>query len=220
MAQSEDFDDVVSGGAAGLDRLREAGLRGLEALTSARQEGLERERERLAAALGEDHPRVKDLSARLDTGRARLRALGAERARAVAVAKADATEWVLHGSVWRADGSPAADLSVALVNRQGQWLRELGFAGTDARGHFELRAPAPPAAVEAHVSVSDRDRAQVFRSDDAVTVAPGRVEYREITLGAGGTRGPVPPEELTTRAAARPGAEPPPETEKKPRRRS
>jgi hypothetical protein len=217
MAQSEDFDDVVSRGTAGLDRLREAGLRGLEAVTVARQAGLEREKGRLAEALGDDDPRVMGLSARLEEGRARLRTLAVERARAGAVVKADSNEWVLHGYVWTADGNPVPNLSVVLVNPQGQWLRELGFAGTDARGYFQLRAPAP-AVVEAHISISDRRRAQVHRSEDTVSLAPGRVEYREVTLGKDGTRGPVPPGGTKPRGGTKPAGPAP--DEKKPRRRS
>lgn len=212
MAQADDFDDALSRGAEGIDRLREAGLRGMEALTVARQASLERERARLAEELGEKDPRVTDVARRIVDGTSRLGALKTEIARAGAVARAGTTEWVLHGYVRSADGAPARDLTVALVNGQGQWLRELGFAGTDARGYFQLRTPAADVP-EAFVRVTDRNRAQVHRSEDPVVVTPGRVEYREISLGTDGTRGPVPPEDVAP-------DEPPPDSEKKSRRRA
>ncbi len=183
-------------------------------LTAARQAGLERERLRFTEVLGRDDPRVKDLDQRLAPGTARLRALKVEIARAGAVVPVAATEWVLHGYVWSADGGPVPDLTPALVDAKGQWLRELGFAGTDGRGYFLLRAAAADVP-EAYVQVTDRKRAQVHRGDEAVAVGPGRVEYREITLGGDRTPGAVPPEDT-----APGGGEPAPDPEKKPRRRS
>jgi hypothetical protein len=214
MAQSDDLAEALSRGTEKVDRLREAGLRGLEVVTAARQAGLERERRRFTEVLGRDDPRVKDLDQRLEHGATRLRALKVEIARAGAVVPVAATDWVLHGYVWSADGSPMPDLTVALVDGKGQWLRELGFAGTDGRGYFLLRAAAADVP-EAYVQVTDRKRAQVHRSDEAVTVGPGRVEYREVTLGGGRTPGAVPPEDT-----APGGGEPAPDPEKKPRRRS
>lgn len=215
MAQSEDFDEALSRGTERVDRLREAGLKGMETVTLARQAGLKRERGRLSEALGAEHPLVKDLTLRMEDGTARLRALKVEIARAgTVVPKAGAAEWVLHGYVWSADGSPGPDLTVALVNGQGQWLRELSFAVTDARGYFQLRAPVA-AALEAFLRVTDRNRAQVYSGKDPVPIIPGRVEYQEILQGTDATRGGVPPEE-----AAPGGPEPTPDSEKKPRRRS
>jgi hypothetical protein len=214
MARSDDFAEALSRGTEKVDRLREAGLRGLEVVTAARQAGLERERRRFTEVLGRDDPRVKDLDQRLEDGATRLRAVKVEIARAGAVVPVGATEWVLHGYIWSADGSAASGLTVALVSGQGQWLRELGFAGTDGRGYFLLRAPAADIP-EAYVQVTDRQRSQVHRSDEAVAVGPGRVEYREVRLGGDRTPGPVPPEDT-----APGGSEPAPDPKKKPHRRS
>jgi hypothetical protein len=106
--------------------------------------------------------------------------------------------------VRKKDLTPAPDLTVALVDAQGQWLRALGFACTDARGYFQLIATvaragaagavAPPSKIEAHIRITDRKRLQLYRGAEAIPISPGGVEYREIVLD-GGAAGCVAPEE-------------------------
>jgi hypothetical protein len=214
MPESDDFKEVLFAVAVKTDALRAAGLRGLGGVTRARQAGLERERGRLSRKLGADHSRVRALSARMEDGVARLRDLTVEVARAETVApRADPGKWVLHGYVRRKDLSPAPDLTVALVDAQGQWLRALGFACTDARGYFQLvatvaggraaGASAPPSKIEAHIRITDRKRVQLYRGEEAVPVSLGGVEYREIVLD-GGAAGCVAPEEEVPGPSPRP----------------
>jgi len=199
MQESEDLQDVLFRAAARADALRAAGLKGLEGVTRARQAGLEREHGRLSSRLGPENPRVRALAARMEDGSARLRDLKVEIARAETVApKAGPAEWVLHGYVWWQDLSPAPDLTVALVDSQGQWVRALGYACTDTRGYFQLVASlgraepageaarlmmsAPPPQFEAQIRISDPNHVQLYRGDEAVPISPGGVEYREIAL--------------------------------------
>jgi hypothetical protein len=205
MPESEDFKDVLFRAAAKADALRAAGLKGLEGVTQARQAGLKREHGRLLGKLGAEHPRTRALAVRMEDSVARLRDLKVEIARAETVAPtAGAAGWVLHGYVRWKDLSPAPDLTVTLVDAQGQWVKALGFANTDARGYFQLAAsvvragsaaaPAPPPKIEAHIRITDRNRLQLYRGEEAVPVSPGGVEYREIVL-EGGAAGSLPPEE-------------------------
>ncbi len=205
MPESDDFKEVLFSAAAKADALRASGLKGMEGVTRARQAGLEREHSRLSRKLGVDHPRVRALSVRMEDGAVRLRDLEVEIARAETVApRADPGKWVLHGYVRKKDLTPAPDLTVALVDAQGQWLRELGFACTDARGYFQLvatvaragaaGAAAPPSKIEAHIRITDRKRLQLYRGAEAIPISPGGVEYREIVL-EGAAAGCVPPEE-------------------------
>ena len=205
MPESDDFKEVLFSAAAKADALRAAGLKGMEGVTQARQAGLEREHGRLSRKLGADHPRVRALSVRMEDGAVRLRDLEVEIARAETVApRADPGKWVLHGYVRKKDLTPAPDLTVALVDAQGQWLRALGFACTDARGYFQLvatvaragaaGASAPPSKMEAHIRITDRKRLQLYRGAEAIPISPGGVEYREIVLEGGGA-GCVAPEE-------------------------
>lgn len=203
MPESEDFKEVLFRAAAKADALRAAGLKGLEGVTQARQAGLEREHARLSRKLGAEHPRARVLAVRMKDGVARLRDLKVEIARAETVAPtAGAADWVLHGYVRWKDLNPAPDLTVTLVDAQGQWVRALGFASTDARGYFQLVASikgaepagaAPPSKLVAHLRITDRNRFQLYRGGEAVPVSPGGVEYREIVLEGG--RASLPPEE-------------------------
>ena len=207
MAESEDFKDMLFRAAAKADALRAAGLKGLEGVTQARQAGLKREHNRLSGKLGAEHPRARALAVRLEDGITRLRDLQVEVARAETVAPtAGAAEWVLHGYVRSKDLKPASDLTVSPVDAQGQWVRAMGFASTDARGYFQLIAtiggtgppgrtgPAgQPPRLEVHIRITDRNRLQLYRGEEAVPVSPGGVEYREIVLE--GAAAPLPPEE-------------------------
>lgn len=217
MAESEDFKDVLFRAAAKADALRAAGLKGLEGVTQARQAGLKREHGRLSGKQGAEHPRAMALAVRMEDGVARLRDLKVEIARAETVAPTvGADKWVLHGYVRWKDLNPAPDLTVSLVDAQGQWVKALGFACTDARGYFQLVAslggteppakpelpgkPGPagkaalPPKLQAHIRITDRNRLQLYRGEEAVPVSPGVVEYREIIL-EGAAAGCVAPEE-------------------------
>lgn len=236
MPESEDFKEVLFRAAVKADALRAAGLKGLEGVTQARQAGLEREHARLSHKLGAEHPRARALAVRMEDGVARLRDLKVEIAQAETVAPmAGAAEWVLHGYVRWKDLSPAPDLTVALVDAQGQWVRALGFACTDARGYFQLVAsiaraepaaeaapltvPAPPPKLEAHIRITDRNRLQLYRGEEAVPVSLGGVEYREIVLEGGAGGYPPPEEDLPGPGTAPETKVSPPGPGGKPRRR-
>jgi hypothetical protein len=224
MPESEDFKEVLFGAAVKADALRAAGLRGLEGVTLARQAGLDREHARLSRKLGAEHPRAMALAARMQEDVARLRDLRREIARAETVAPAaGAATWVLHGYVWSRELNPAPDLTVTLVDAQGQWVRALGFATTDARGYFQLVASlgraepagrtglaataAVPPKLEAHIRITDRNRLQLYRGEEAVPVSPGGVEYREIVLEGGAAS--LPPEEDVPGPTRKKGGSPP-----------
>ena len=208
----EEPDEVLFRAAARADAMRAAGLRGLESATRARQLGLEREHGRLSAALGATHPRTRAIAERIKDGTVRLQHVAVEAARAeTAAPRGEPGEWILHGYVRDGSVNPAPDLTVTLLDARGRWIEALGFACTDAKGYFQIRAVVgagkPGAAREAaesattppavYVSLTDANRQRVYRGEEAITVAAGGVEYREIVLGQDSTAGCPPPEEGT-----------------------
>jgi len=214
MPKPNDLDEALVRAAVRADGLRGTGLRGLDRATQARLAGLEREHGRLSDKLGTDHPRTRALALRLENGSTRLRDLKLEIARAETIGPQPGTaKWILHGYVRLKNLEPAPDLTVALVDGRGQWIQALGFACTDAQGYFQIvgsagkaeteaeaGAPgiaAPPSERQVHVRITDRDRLQLYRGEEAIPVSPGNVEYREIVLGDG-TAGCAPPEEEAT----------------------
>jgi hypothetical protein len=226
MAQSDELDELLLPAAVRADALRATGLRGLLGITEAQRAGLEREQSRLSRKLGPDDPRVKALAQSLQDHQSRLRDVGVEVSRAETVGpKVAADEWALHGHVRWPDLSPAPDLTVSLVDAQGQWLRALGYACTDARGYFRLVAKVERSetnivstGLSAYVRVTDSSRKELYRGTEAVAVSPGAVEYREIVLE--GDRGPCasPDESVPAGGPAPPPAKPAPGRPKKTRR--
>ncbi len=207
MADADDPKDPLPGVAARVDALRAGGLKGLDRAAGARQGSLQREHRRLARRLGEDHPRVLAVAARIEGALALRRELAIEVVRAETPSpQPGPQEWALHGYVRWADGSPARDLTVSLVDGRGQWLRELGYACTDARGYFKLVARVEHAAdgsaaiLTAFVRVTNDARHELHRGQEALPVLPGVVEYREIVLDG------------SSRACSTPEEEPGPET--------
>jgi hypothetical protein len=190
MAQSDELDNLLLPAAVRTDALRAAGLQGLQGVTEAQQSALEREQGRLAQKLGPDHPRVKAVAQRLEDGHARVRDLAVEVSRAETVApKAGEDEWALHGHLRWPDLAPAPELTVSLLDAQGQWLRTLGYACTGPRGYFSLvakvqRSPAggPSSSLSAYPRVTDSSGKELYRGKDALAVTPGATDYREIIL--------------------------------------
>jgi hypothetical protein len=216
MAEIDELKDLLPGAAARVDAMRAAGLTTLDHATGARESTLKRERDRLARHLGEDHPRVQALAARLESAAALRQRLAVEVVRAgTASPRVDAQGWALHGYVRCADSKPAVDVTVSLVDDRGQFLKGLGFACTDARGYFRItarveHAPDGSAAIQtSFIRVTDADRKQLYRAAEPLSVLPGAVEYREIVLD-GSVRACSPPEE------ERPGPAP---TKERPRPR-
>lgn len=201
MAEAEEFRQALAGAASKADALRADGLKELDRAVAARQAVLHREAARLARRLGADHPRVKAMAARADGAAALRRDLTLEVARAETVSpQVGPQEWALHGYVRWQDRSPAPDVTIALVDASGQWLRALGFACADGRGYFRLLAKAEQPAGETaamlsgYVRVTDADRKELLREPQPLAVLPGAVEYRELVLEGEG-RACVPPEE-------------------------
>jgi hypothetical protein len=223
MAESDELDGLLLPAAARADALRAAGLRGRLGVAEAQKASLEREQGRLARKLGADDPRVEALARRLQDHDAHMRDLAVEVSRAEAVTpRVAADEWALHGHVRRSDLDPAPDVTVSLVDAQGQWLRALGFACTDARGYFRVvaRVQRSEAGVvsttpPAFVRVTDADRRELFRAKEALTVSAGAVVYREIVLDfTGGTCSSPDEDAAPTGAAAPPGEPAPPRSRK------
>lgn len=218
MAEPDDMDmkDAIRVAAARVDALRAAGLKGLDRAASARQASLQRERERLSKRLGSDHPRVKAVAAQIEGAATLRRDVALEVARAETVSpQVGAQEWALHGYVRWKDLSPAPDLTVSLVDARGQWLQSLGFVCTDARGYFRLLAKVEHTAestaniVSGYVRVTDGDRKELHRAQEALPVLPGAVEYREIVLDGTGRVCAAPEEQPQAGPPQKPRAQKP-----------
>lgn len=174
------------------DPQREAGLVQLARVHSAKQTLLQREQARLETKLGRSHPRVQALARKRAVNTALLREVNLDLARAATPPlDIDDDTWLLHGRVMDRDRKGLPGLTLTLVDAKGNWVREFGYACSDARGYFrfpgvELKAaPKPESGRNTHVFLRVSDRNDSIRHTDKppLTPRPGRVDYREITLG-------------------------------------
>jgi hypothetical protein len=106
--------------------------------------------------------------------------------------------WVLGGRVYDAQASAVAAQTVFLVDPQGAFQSEYGFAYTDDTGYFALtaQAPAPPPAdgdtaaeagtPELYLEVTNQKRQPVYLSSTPFEPTAGTATYVNIYLGAGG----------------------------------
>jgi hypothetical protein len=106
--------------------------------------------------------------------------------------------WVVYGRVYDAAASPVAAQTVFLVDPQGAFQSEYGFAFTDETGYFALtfEAASPPPAggeptsaastPELYLEVTNQKRQPVYLSSTPFEPTPGTATYVNITLEAGG----------------------------------
>jgi hypothetical protein len=127
----------------GTDPLRAQQLGGLQTMRQVKGASLEREHARLSGTLGSSHPEVAALSRKIELNQTVAVQVKRAQARSEAAApRADADTWTVHGHVRTKDFAPVAEVTVALYTCEGQWLRQFGYACTDANGYYKLTAKA------------------------------------------------------------------------------
>ncbi|HWP54373.1 MAG TPA: hypothetical protein VN476_09540 [Pyrinomonadaceae bacterium] len=130
---------VLQSNLPGLDILRAVTFDNLQFLRTARATGLQSEQERLANRLGDDDPRVINLAARRAENELFISGLAAESERArVVPPDVNKDAWVLHGFIRDQQLRGVPKVTVALYDSSGNWIQQLGFAGTSANGYFRL----------------------------------------------------------------------------------
>jgi hypothetical protein len=213
---------------AGLDPQRAESYAGLQAVRTARAGGLAREQKRLTLKYGEDSPRVQAVVAKARINQGLLRDLDLERARAATeTPTVDARGYVFHGFVRNLQGQGLPQLSVALYDDKGNWLRELGHGCTDERGYFILRyagRQTDPASgtnaiaiasgsitanqPTARIHVLDAQQKTLQIEPEPLQPRLGQVDFRLIVIG--GQTPPCPPPPETPGPAPTPAPTPTP----------
>jgi hypothetical protein len=199
------------------DAVRASALTGLQRLRAARANHIQREQERLARDLGDKHPDVLRLKAEWTSDQRFMRNLGVQIDRAQAIPPTvDGRDWILHGYVRNQNLESQPNLTVALFDRGGRWVKGLGHTCTDARGYFQLRysTAGEAAAREEPKTVSDATQPKLFirvsnqkqevlyRDKAPMSAAPGEVKYREIILGGESASCPPPSEALSEESSS------------------
>lgn len=173
-----------------METLRAEELERLKLAQTVKTRLLEKEQHRLAEVLGPDHPRVKQLTARLAYRHKMMDDLEEETRRATIKPPAvEADSWMVHGVVLDKHRQGKAGLSVGLFDATGKWRREFGYACTDERGYFALvYPPAGQARAEVAVAqplylhVSDQNYKTLVKDTTPLHLATGQVYYRRLIL--------------------------------------
>jgi len=187
-----------------LDILRAVTLDNLQFLRTARAAGLQSEQERLAARLGDDDPRVISLAARRAENELFISGLAAESERARVVApEVNKDAWVLHGFIRDQQLRGVPNVTVALYDSSGNWIQQLGFAGTSANGYFRLEVRSlanlkPPLFVH----VLSGQATLLHTDDEPLTPELATVLYHEVIVT--GEKTAAPPVESRNDPVAQP----------------
>lgn len=189
-----------------VDRLRATALDDLKFLRTARAAGLQSEHKRQIANLGADHPRVAELVVRLVDNEEFIRGLATESERTrVPVPAADKETWILHGFVRDLQQRGVPNVTVALYDASGNWIQQLGYAGTSTNGYFRLEARSlanlkPPLFVRVLTG-----RAAHLHTDNVpLTPEAGTVLYHEVVIS--GEQTGTPPDGSRNDPVAEAGA--------------
>lgn len=173
------------------DRLRADNLDKMAVIQQVNTQALAKERQRLSVKYGAEDVRVQRLDAKLQFTQGFTQDLKVEIDKTkIQVPTVDRNTWMVHGRVLQAkDKQGIPGLTVALVNRKGQWIRQLGYACTDERGYFAIIYPpqddkstTKPSTEPVFLMVSDANQRTLYRGSEALTIQSGQVIYREIFL--------------------------------------
>jgi hypothetical protein len=120
------------------DRLK--ALTNLKEIQVVSQVLLQREADRLSRKLGKDHPRARQLTARLKGNRDFVGAIEVELEVArIRVPEVGASDVLIHGRVADENNRGLTGLNVVVEDEAGETIARLGTAKTDASGYYALR---------------------------------------------------------------------------------
>ena len=197
--------DISRGIDSGLntsDQQRVAALERLRTVRKAKATSLNREQQRIAIKYGAEHPRAQALAAKVELNRGFINDLVIEATKAkVEIPIVDQATWVLHGFVRDRSRSGLPDLTVALFDgreRQGAWLRDLGYACSDKQGYFKLTLRDFGGRDKpVYLHVLNSKSVALYIDSQPLTPRGGQVDYREIIIG-GEARDCTPPTRQAT----------------------
>lgn len=163
-------------------------LEGFAARQNRRAQRLEKIEARIAARLGQDHPRMVALrQAKARTAKLQ-RILKDDATRTAKLRELKPHEWMVYGQVVDSRGNPVAGVTVRVYDKDRKYDDLLDYTTTDRFGDFQLiyheRAFCEPGegAPELYVRVEDADGNELYSTRDRIRYESGRVEHFLIEL--------------------------------------
>jgi len=182
----------VSQQLAGLDPVRGKAAADLQGVRAGRAATYFREQERLTIKFGPEHPRVIALADKIRFNDGLQRDLKFEAARSrIEVPIVEKGTFIFHGHVRSCSGKLMPGLTIALSDSQGNWLRGFGYGCSDADGYFTMQGAADVAVSPATIRVYGEQKLLITDATP-LPIAPGKIEYRFITVCDDGSCPPPP----------------------------
>lgn len=174
-----------------LDGERSAQMEKIRTLQQISQSAQERERDRLTTKYGESSLQVKQAEARINYNTGSLQNLNGAIDRAkVVVPPLELDIWRVHGLVLDENRKPLFNLTVAFYTKEGEWVRELGFACSDEKGYFVLDIPGPAEVlakyqgIDLFLTITEKEGGKVLcQLPEPLNPALGTVDYQEVVKG-------------------------------------
>jgi hypothetical protein len=175
---------------SGADLVRLQGLQGLNRLRRAKSTAVAREKKRLIKKLGPKDPRVLNLELKEKVNRQMIMDLDLETDRVKTdVSGFDKEAWNLYGYVRDSNQQVQPDLTVAVYDQKGRWLREFGYGCTDQQGAFSIQYPQKGTPAKdisetktLFLHVTDKGHNLLFKDETPLFFGKGKLDFREITL--------------------------------------
>lgn len=205
--------DVMKELADTADKIVQPGLAKISELHHLRATRLTLAAQRLETGLGSSHPRVASLRSRAAAAEKMRDALDVERQRDSERPKPNAKEWMVHGRIVDASGTPLEGAKVRVYERtasQDHLISEVesnSFGDYAITYHERIFAGAPDSA-DLLIEVVDREGNILIPGDGELRFKPGRDEHLGIVIDTEARR-PVPPPEPEPDRPEPPRPEPP-----------
>ena len=204
--------ESLDSGLSGLDADRKTKLDQLNSVRSIKAKQLQREKERLSKKYGENHPRVQVINTKIESNNVLIKGIEISASNAeVEVPEVNEKAWILHGFVKDKNLIPMQDITVAIYDEEGNWMKVIGYACTDVKGYFRLDYNAEKVrkvnaselnSVKLEVSqqnayyihLSDKKGNQIYVDKRPLYPKLGQVDYRLIIIDKDAANC-VPPDE-------------------------
>jgi hypothetical protein len=182
------------------------GMQNLQSVHQARLAQANRTLTAITAQYGADDPRVKTTQAAVAARTTTIgRILMAQRQLVVSEVQVAANGWALQGQVLDSNLQPLPRFTVFFVDANKDFLKQYGFAYTDATGYYVLNYAGDPtgaAAPQLFLEVVDMKANPVYLSPTQFVPVAGSTSYQNVVLAPGGQ--PIGDPTETIRAVAIP----------------
>ncbi len=173
-----------------VDKLRLEGLEKVRVFHSIKDKALGREHKRLSEKFGEDHPKVKKISAKIRYNQDLFKDLDVEIEKAnIKAPSFDKDSWMVHGRVLDKESKGVKGLTVGLFDGKGRWIKELGYGCTDELGYFSITYTQQgreeqdnQESMELFLYVSDKNHKVLYKDSRPLYLKIGQIDYREIYI--------------------------------------